>query len=173
LGELEMRFAAVTVAVCMAACATRTSRDVAIDYMALYYAAAAGNDTLVMALLKRGAPVDAPDPDSAGDISLQAVDFDSPLQAAAEGGHIEIVQVLLSHRPWVDHRCCDRPSALGMAASKGHLKIVELLLAAGADPAVPGYYGDQLPSGTPVDAARAAGHMDVVHALESARKVPK
>ena len=151
----------------------RTARDLAIDYMALYYAARAGDELLVKALLERGAPVDAPDVDSAGEVSLQAVDFDSPLQAAAASGHTEIVKILLAHKPWVDHRCCDGPAALGMAAKEGHLEIVELLLAAGADPTIQSYCGPNAPLCTPVGAARAAGHEDVARVLEAALRARK
>ncbi|MES1263547.1 MAG: ankyrin repeat domain-containing protein, partial [Peristeroidobacter soli] len=94
--------------------------------------------------------------------------FNSPLQAAADGGHVEIVKLLLKHKPWVDHRCCDSPAALGMAARNGHFKIVEMLLAAGADPTIKSEYGKDLPDGTPLDAARYFGHNDVAHLLEVA-----
>ena len=154
----------------LTACASRSPRDAVLDYMSLYYAADGGNELVVTALLERGAPVNAPPPDSAGDLSYQAVNFNSPLQAAAEGGYVEIVERLLKHRPWVDHRCCDSPAALGMAAAKGHVKIVELLLAAGADPMITSHYGRDLPSATPLDAARAKGHRDVVRVLEAAMK---
>ena len=163
----------IALAVGTGACAGRTPRDRAIDYWALYYAAAADNDLLVKALLDRGAPVDALDVDAAGEISYQAIDLDSPLQAAADAGHVEIVAILLDHKPWVDHRCCDSPAALGMAARKGHLKIVEMLLAAGADPTIETNYGDLVSWGTPLDAARAAGHEDVGRVLEAAMKAWK
>ncbi|WP_162932102.1 ankyrin repeat domain-containing protein [Solimonas sp. K1W22B-7] len=141
--------------------------------MALYYAASGGNQLLVEALLERGAPVDAPHPDSAGDLSYQAVGFNSPLQAAAERGHVEIVQALLQHKPWIDHRCCDSPSALGMAAAKGHLQIVQLLLDAGADPGIRSSYSRALGAATPLDAARANGHLEVVRVLEGALSARK
>ncbi|MES1263323.1 MAG: ankyrin repeat domain-containing protein [Peristeroidobacter soli] len=163
-----MRSLIAVLALCLSACASTSPKNAAIDYISLYYASAGGNDLLVAALLDRGAPVDAPHPDSAGKLSLQAVDFNSPLQAAAEGGHVEIVELLLKHKPWVDHRCCDAPPALGMAARNGHTKIVEMLLAAGADPTIQSEYGKDLPSGTPLDAARRAGHEDVARVLEAA-----
>jgi hypothetical protein len=49
-----------------------------------------------------GAPVDAPHPDSAGELSYQAAHFNSPLQAAAKGGYVEIVELLLKYKPVVD-----------------------------------------------------------------------
>src|SRR5262245_28786382 len=130
------RIVIAAIVLSVAACTHTRSRDQVIDYMALYYAAEAENDLLVQALLERGAPVDAPDVDSAGLLSAQAVDFDSPLQAAARHGNIEMVRTLLSHHPWVDHRCCDSPAALGYAAAAGHTEVVKLLLDAGADPSI-------------------------------------
>jgi ankyrin repeat protein len=165
---VRMKVAILVSTLIVTACASTSPRDRAIDYMALYYAAGGGNGLLVNALLERGAPVDAPPPDSAEGLSYQAAGFNSPLQVAAEGGHIEIVQELLKHKPWVDHRCCDSPAALGMAAAKGHLKIVHMLLEAGADPAITSYYSQTLGSATPLDAARANGHSDVARLLETA-----
>src|SRR5689334_13636643 len=167
-GICMTRILVLSLVMCLSACASITAKDAAIDYMSHYYAAADENDLLVAALLDHGAPVDAPRPDSAGQLSLQAVDFNSPLQAAADGGHVEIVELLLKHKPWVDHRCCDSPAALGMAARKGHTRIVEMLLAAGADPTIKSEYGQDLPSGTALDAARLFGHDDVARLLEAA-----
>jgi ankyrin repeat protein len=154
--------------VLVAACQSRAPQDRAVDYLALYYAAAGRNEILVGALLERGAPVDAPDVDSAGMLSAQAVNFDSPLQVAARNGDLEIVRLLLKHRPWVDHRCCDGPAALGYAAEAGHAAIVEELLDAGADPSIVSNYDRDL-QGTPLDAARRRGHAAVVELLEHAR----
>lgn len=142
-----------------------TARDKVIDYMALYYAAEGGNELLVEALLERGAPVDAPDADSAGDLSFQAVNFNSPLQAAAEKGKTEIVHLLLKHKPWVDHRCCDSPSALGFAAEAGHVEIVKMLLEAGADPNIKSSFSRDL-YGTALDAARCNSQDAIVKILE-------
>jgi ankyrin repeat protein len=141
--------------------------------MSLYYAAAAGDDLMVAALLERGAPVNALHPDSAGQLSYHAVGYNSPLQMAADGGYVEIVEMLLKQKPWIDHRCCDSPAALGMAARKGHTKIVELLLAAGADPTIKSEYGKDLPKGTALEAARLFGHDDVARLLESATQTAK
>ena len=142
-----------------------SARDKVIDYMSLYYAAEGGNELLVEALLERGAPVDAPGVDSAGDLSFQAVNFNSPLQAAAEKGENEIVRLLLQHKPWVDHRCCDSPSALGIAAEAGHIEIVKMLLEAGADPNIQSSFSRDL-YGTALDAASYNGHDAIVKILE-------
>jgi hypothetical protein len=158
----EIMMLSVTVA-----CAVPTPQDRAIDYLALCYAARGQNAELVEALLERGAPVDAPDVDSAGLLSAQAVNFDSPLQAAARNGDVEIVRLVLSHHPWVDHRCCDSPPPLGFAAAAGHLEIVRLLIEAGADPSIVASYASDL-QGTALDAARHNGHTTVVELLEVA-----
>jgi ankyrin repeat protein len=147
------------------ACSHLSARDKAINYLSLYYAAASGDELLVKALLDRGAPVDAPDVDSAGDLSSQAVNFSSPLQVAAEKGDIEIVRLILQHKPWVDHRCCDSPSALGFAAEKGHIEIVKMLLEAGANPNIQSPFNQDL-YGTALDAARYNGFLAIAKILE-------
>lgn len=146
--------------------AAGSPRDQVIDYLGLYYAAQAGNLELVEALLARGAPVDALDVDAAGSLSYHASMKDSPLQVAAQNGHVNIVKALLRHKPWVDHRCCYSPSALGDAADKGNIEIVNLLLDAGADPMVKSENGDI--QGMAIDFARRGGHRDVVERLQAA-----
>ena len=149
--------------------AAPSARDKVIDYEALYYAAQGENVLLVEALLERGAPVDAPGVDSAGQLSFQAVNFNSPLQAAAERGNVRVVRLLLKHSPWIDHRCCDGPAALGLAADAGHAEVVEILLKAGADPTVKSVYDEKFLE-IPLDAARRKGHAEVVRLLEAAMK---
>jgi ankyrin repeat protein len=156
-------------ALVLTACMPLAPRDRVVDYIALIYAAENGNDVLVEALLDRGAPVDALGPDVAGTLSIQAVEMDSPLQAAARAGNFDIVRLLLKHKPWVDHRCCDSPAALGIAAAAGNIELVKVLLEAGADPNIRSGYGQDLPNATPLDAARKNGHLDVVRKLEEAR----
>jgi ankyrin repeat protein len=163
----------IAVLILATACVSHSPRDRTIDYIALCYAAEQRNALLVEALLERGAPVEPLDVDSAGMLSAQAVNFSSPLQTAARNGDVEIVRLILSHHPWVDHRCCDSPAALGYAAERGDVQIVELLLAAGADPSIVSSYDADLPEGTPMEVARKNGHAEVVKLLEGAkRKTP-
>jgi ankyrin repeat protein len=60
-----------------------------------------------------------------------------------------------------------------MAAQNGHVKIVQMLLAAGADPTIVSDYGPSVRSATPFEAARAAGHAEVVRVLEEAMKAKR
>ena len=150
-------------------CAAATPRDIVIDYLALYYAARAENELLVKALLERGAPVNAPDVDSAGELSFSAVNFDSPLQVAADNGDIVIVKLLLERKPRVDHRCCTRPAALGLATDAGHVEIVRLLLAAGADPTIRSEYDDPAKPETPIEVAKRKGYAEITRLLLAAR----
>jgi ankyrin repeat protein len=154
-------FIVVAIAVLMAACVNTSLRDQATDYLALRYAASAGDEVLVRALLERGAPVEPLHIDAAGELTLGVAESNSPLQLAAEHGYVQIVRLILEHKPWVDHRCCDSPTALGYAASGGHLAVVRLLLKAGADPSI------RSESGTPLEEARRAGYNEVVEALET------
>jgi hypothetical protein len=84
---------------------------------------------------------------------------DDPLQAAAFGGHIEVIKILLEH---YDHER-DKTKigqVLYAAASKGHVKVVELLLDEGA--AVNAKGGKQ---GTALQIAVLEGHKEVVELL--------
>ena len=164
---MTIRAFAIASLLLLAACQCRTPQYRVIDYLALYYAAEGRNQLMVEAVLERGAPVDAPEANSAGLLSAQAVNFDSPLQVAARNGDLEIVRLLLKHRPRIDHRCCDGPAALGYAAEAGHSEIVKELLDAGADPSIVSNYDRDL-QGTPLDAARRRGHTAIVELLEHA-----
>jgi ankyrin repeat protein len=159
-------------ALVLTACASTTPRDGVIDYVSLIHAAGDGDMLLVQALLERGAPVDAPDPNAAGMLSAMAVNMDSPLHAAAREGHLEIVRLLLEHKPWVDHRCCDSPAALGNAAAAGNAELVRALLEAGADPTIRSNYDQETSDATPLDVARQKGHLEVVRVLEEAASRP-
>jgi hypothetical protein len=54
----------------------------------------------------------------------------TPLSLAIQGGHYEIVQILLRHKCDVSHECF----SLNMAITRGHLEIVKLLMEHGANP---------------------------------------
>ncbi len=163
-----IRLVILTIALALAGCASRSVRDMAIDYLALCHAARAGDELLVEALLARGAPVEPMDVDAAGMISYMGVQAQSPLQNAADAGNSKVVSMILARKPWVDHRCCSGPPALGIAARAGKDEIVRLLLDAGADPLIKSHYGQGLPSATALDVARANAHVETVAILEAA-----
>jgi hypothetical protein len=89
------------------------------------------------------------------DVDHEKTEHD-PLQAAAFGGHVEVVKILLEH---YDHEK-DKNLALYAAASKGHAKVVELLLDEGA--AINSKGGKQ---GSALQIAVLEGYKDVVELL--------
>ena len=138
----------------------------ALDFMAHSYAAGKGNLVLVRGLVQRGAPVDAPafSPDS--DAQYLASQFTSPLQAASEAGHLDVVAFLLEEGANPDWQCCSGETALYLAAVSGHRDVAEALLRAGANPSLSAI------SGSPLDAAQAAGHTEIVAILSRAAAKP-
>ncbi|KAK5658111.1 hypothetical protein OQA88_2667 [Cercophora sp. LCS_1] len=79
---------------------------------------------------------------------------------AAEGGHLDILKLLIQCRadPSIPNNKGIYP--LGVAALNGHLKVVELLLQNGVEPDSAGEYGC-----TPLWCASQNGHEDVVNFL--------
>ena len=104
-------------------------------------------------------------PDS--DAQYLAAQFVSPLQAASERGHLDIVKFLLDHSANPDWQCCSGETALYLGAAAGHLDIVEALLKAGANPNL------EAIAGSPLDAARAAGHDNIASVLAGASNKPE
>lgn len=90
------------------------------------------------------------------------------LQAAAQGGHIEIVRILIAVNSLSDASPAPYGgrTALQAAAESGHLRIVEMLLAAGNDVnGPPAPYGGR----TALQAAAERGHIHVAKALLAAQ----
>ncbi|MCG8340138.1 MAG: ankyrin repeat domain-containing protein [Cytophagales bacterium] len=52
----------------------------------------------------------------------------SPLQLAAENGHLNVVKVLVENGAEIDARDCPRRTSLQLAAENGHLNVVRFLL---------------------------------------------
>jgi ankyrin repeat protein len=154
----------VAATVVLSACQSLSVRDKAIDYLALRDAATLGDEVLVKALLERGAPVEPLHIDAAGELTLGVAESNSPLQLAAESGHIEVVRMILKFNPWVDHRCCDSPTALGYAARGGYTAIVQMLLDAGADPNL------RCGTGTALEEAIKSGNPETISVLSGVRK---
>lgn len=113
----------------------------------LFYAA--GNDHLevVTALLDSGADVD---------LGWAALDT-TPLMAAANKGHDEIVQILIAAGANIEHTNTMSLTALRLAAIGGHEKVVQALLAAGAKA-----------DSAALEAAEKKGHLKVAEILRKA-----
>lgn len=81
------------------------------------------------------------------------------LSMAAEGGHLDVVEYLLSRNLDVNDSERSATTPLWYAAQAGHVEIVKVLLEKGADPAMPCHRGE------PITAAAEAGHLDVIRHL--------
>ena len=92
----------------------------------------------------------------------------TPLQAAAESGHLDIVESLLTANANVNAAAGSSygQTALQAAAAGGHLKVVQRLLVAKAD--VNAAAGNGGNGRTALQAAAAGGHFDVVDMLLAA-----
>jgi ankyrin repeat protein len=84
----------------------------------------------------------------------------SAVQAAAAGGHMEIVQLLVDSGADVNTQGGLYGSAVQAAAAGGHMEIVQLLVDSGADVNTQGGY-----RGSAVQAAAERGHMEIVQLL--------
>jgi ankyrin repeat protein len=128
--------------------------------VALQYAAYGGSMEMVRWLLDKGAEINVKDDTS--EIALQAAanrnpmaaylngsqhdpntntqynlaglsEYGSALQAAASGGHLDVVKFLLDNGADIDAQYGKHGSALHAAAAKDHIDIVKLLVSRGAD----------------------------------------
>ncbi|KAB8237280.1 uncharacterized protein BDW43DRAFT_203558 [Aspergillus alliaceus] len=120
----------------------------------LLYAAREGCNISVMSLLQAAVYVN------------DQVCGQSALQAAAEGGHVEVVEMLLAAKADVNAPATNgRQTALQAAAEGGYVEVVERLLAAKADVNAPGTsYGGR----TALQAAVEGGHVGVAERLRHA-----
>ena len=90
---------------------------------AIHVASARNDTSMVHLLLKHNT-----------DINVTNIFGYTPLQAAARGGHLEVVELLLSEGAEVNAQFDARiPTALHLAAVSGHVDMVRLLLRMGAD----------------------------------------
>lgn len=91
--------------------------------------------------------------------------METPLMAAALGGHTRIVLALIDAGARLDSRDMeDKNTALGMAAKKNHVDTVRVLLDAGADTSIADKFGT-----TPLIAAARMGHVAIVNFLLNKR----
>ncbi len=89
----------------------------------------------------------------------------TPLHAAAAGGHREVCALLLSHKAEVNAEQASQYTALHSAAANGSEELVRLLLAHEANPKAKSDKGE-----SPLDMARARNHSAVVALLERLTK---
>ncbi|MFZ6007257.1 MAG: ankyrin repeat domain-containing protein [Nitrospirota bacterium] len=87
----------------------------------------------------------------------------TPLMCAVEGGHVEIVKLLLSKGADVNTKS-SRGTALHVAVERGHAEIVRLLLDNGADLSIIGSPGPASNSlrGTPLQIAQEKGQNTII-----------
>ncbi|KAJ7286590.1 hypothetical protein C8J57DRAFT_1664818 [Mycena rebaudengoi] len=124
----------------------------------LYMCSTIGYCEGVEYLLRNGADANAVDINQAGR------NFGSALQAAATGGHTEVVRILCEEGANVNAAGGRYGSALQAAAAHGHSDIVRILFKRGADVnAAGGSYGSALL------AAAARGHTEIIGILSEER----
>lgn len=125
------------------------------NQMALYSAAERGDGVIVRSLLDIGVNVKT------------CQEGMRLLSTAAEGGHLEVVQVLLAKGFEPDLKDRLGQTALSLAASEGHVEIVELLLGTGkVDPDSKDHHGK-----TPISLAALEGYVKIVELLRGTRGV--
>ena len=125
-------------------------------WTALHLASFFGQFDCVEVLLDLGASVKMRSANTMGN---------TPLHAAAAGGHREVCALLLSHNAEINAEQASQYTALHSAAANGSEELVRLLLAHEANPKAKSEKGE-----TPLDMARARNHSGVVALLERLTK---
>ncbi|WKT53720.1 Ankyrin repeat [Fusarium oxysporum f. sp. vasinfectum] len=94
------------------------------------------------------------------DITNSRQNRETPMYAAARGGYVEVVKLLLENRADISTPNSDGCTPVYGAASNGHVEVVKLLLENGADSSIPKNNG-----WTPINAAADNEHVEVVKLL--------
>ena len=110
-----------------------------------------GHAAMVELLLERGAPVSSP---SRNSLAVQ------PINSAAAGQHVDIVQMLLARGANPSARQGEGFTPLHAAAENGQVEMIQLLLAHGAEPNALSNKNK-----TPRELAMAAGHTEAAALL--------
>ncbi|KAJ5801264.1 uncharacterized protein N7518_003332 [Penicillium psychrosexuale] len=137
----------------LARCIIQHGRDSpALMHHGLFLVSREGCSELLPSLLQVVADVDA------------RVCGQTALQAAAQGGHLQVVERLLAATANVNAPAVEENgrTALQAAAEGGHLQVVERLLAAKADVNTP---AGEINGRTALQAAAQGGHLEVVERL--------
>ncbi|CAK4028097.1 hypothetical protein AC578_3584 [Lecanosticta acicola] len=122
----------------------------------LHHAAACGSAASVKVLLRGGARIEA-----------RQVHGLTALHWAAHKGHTEVVSVLLDSGAAIDCQANESGGVtpLHLAANRGHVSAARMLLDRGADGNVVALSWDGM-SGTPVELAKARGHIRLMKMLK-------
>lgn len=119
-------------------------------------AALKGHKLIVSYLIKKGASL-APSPSGL-----------SPLILAAEGGHLEIVEMIVKNNVDINYQGKDGVTALFLAVRSNKRDIVRLLLSSGANPNL----AIEAKQTTPLHFASQKGYTDIVNMLLEYRAEP-
>ncbi|KAJ5936936.1 hypothetical protein N7466_003386 [Penicillium verhagenii] len=122
----------------------------------LYYAAMFGLESVVNSIL----PVDTTPSELFDIVNAQGGFHGHALQAAAMGGHKEVVQILLDRGADINAQGGDYGNALQAAAVRGHQEIVQMLLDQDVDVNAQGGFHSHA-----LQAAAVRGHKEIVQIL--------
>ena len=104
--------------------------------------------------------IDVQDANQKTGVNIQDADGNSGLHLAASGGHLPVVEFLVSEGADVNTTNDDNETALTEAAFSGHLEVCQYLVSNGADVTVESEFG------TALELAEEEGHDAIVDLLK-------